>query len=151
MLRKIFKYLFGGIVWGCTFFVLVNLIGAFTAGDRFLYLVREDFVRQALGAILCGVFCAFPAIVYTFDRLPYGLQVGIHFAVGLTGYFVIAYKLGWMPMQGVGQIAGFIGIGTGIFFAIWFGFYLFNRIEAKRVNERLRQLESEETAAAGGL
>lgn len=146
MLRKILKYLFGGIAWGCTFFVLVNLIGAFTVGEPFLYLVKEDFVRQALGAMLCGVFCTFPAIVYTFDRLPYGLKAGIHFGVGLTGYFVTAYKLGWMPVRSVGQVVGFVGLGTGIFFAIWFGFYLFNRIEARRVNERLRQLESEEAS-----
>ena len=111
MVKKVVKYLFWGIAWGCTFFVLVCLTGALTVGDAFIGPVMANFIKQAMGAILVGIFCGSSSIVYTFEKMPMGLRIAIHATVGLTGYFFIAYWLGWMPIQNGWQIASFIGLG----------------------------------------
>lgn len=144
MLRKIVRYLFYGISWGCTFFVLTCLVGSLCTGGAFLQPIFEDFVRQAVGAMLVGVCCGSSSIVYTFKKLPFSAQVAIHAGVGLTGYFAASYFLGWMPRENWGQMLCYALLGLLIFFLIWLGFYLHNRREAKRMNARLRQLQGEE-------
>lgn len=139
--KKILKYLWYGISWGCVFFVFTNLIGYLAVGEDFIALLVNDFAAQAFGGILAGIFCGSTSIVYTFDRLPFWVQILIHFGVGLTGYFIIAYTLGWMPTASVFHIAGFIGFGFAIFACTWSAFYLYNRYEAEKVNKKLRELE----------
>lgn len=141
MLKKWLKYLGWGIGWGCTFFVLISLVGSLIAGPAFLAPIVRDYPRHALGAMLTGVCCGSCSIVYTFEKLASWQQIAIHAAVGLGGYFLAAYYLGWMPVQSGWQVAAFAVCGILIFAAIWACFYLYNRREAKKVNERLRELD----------
>lgn len=143
MLKKMIRYLFLGISWGCTFFVLTGIVGTAVAGEAFLVPITGDFIRHAVGAIFVGIFCGSSAIVYTFQKVSLWKQIALHFLVGLSGYFFIAYKLGWMPVGNVLQIAGFLVVGITSFLAIWAGFYLYNKREAEKVNRRLRELEQE--------
>ena len=46
------KYLFSGIAWGCTFFVIVNLIGFLISGKAFLEPIIDDYSTQVFGAML---------------------------------------------------------------------------------------------------
>lgn len=145
MLKRIVKYLLGGISWGCSFFVLTQLTGVLISGDAFLEPVAADFVRHALGAILCGVLCGSTAIVYTFDRLPWRAQIAIHFAVGISGYLAIAWHLKWIPAQTGIQIGISVFLAVFIFTAIWAGFYLYNRHEARTMNRKIRELEEQDS------
>lgn len=141
MLGRILKYLFWGISWGCTFFVISNVLAALAFGEDALMRVVDDFVRQAIGAMFVGICCGTPSIFYTFERLALWKCVSIHFAVGLGGYFSVAYKLGWMPQKSWGYTAGYILFGILVFVGIWFCFYKYGKCEAKKVNARLRELE----------
>lgn len=141
MLKRIFKYLFFGISWGCTFFVFTLLIGVLTAGNTFLEPIVSDFVRQTLGAVLVGILCGSTAILYTFDRLPTWICIVIHFAVGISGYLAVAWHLGWIPAQTGIRLLISVIIAICIFTALWFIFYFINRSEAKRVNKRLQELQ----------
>ncbi|SCJ94721.1 Protein of uncharacterised function (DUF3021) [uncultured Eubacterium sp.] len=143
MLKRILKYLFYGVSWGWNFFIIINIIGVMTFGDLFLKPTMENFVHQALGAALVGICCGTTAIVYTFEKMQFWQQIGIHFFVGLTGYFTVAYKFGWMPVTDEFHIATYILLGILIFAAIWSCFYFYNRHEVKKVNRRLGELESE--------
>lgn len=143
MLKRVLKYLFYGISWGWSYFVFINLFGVITAGDMFLKPIMDDFVRQALGSALVGICCGTSAIVYTFNKIPFWQQITIHFIAGLTGYFAVAYNLGWMPVTNGFYIASYILLGILIFAAIWACFYFYNRHEVKKVNRRLGELESE--------
>lgn len=143
MFQKIMKYLFWGIAWGCTYFVLSNLIGVLLAEDLFLKPVTDDFVNQALGAVLVGICCGSSAIVYTFEKMAFWKKIGLHASIGLSGYFITAFKLGWVPIESSFQIFSYILIGILIFVGIWFCFYFYNRQEAKKVNQRLKELEQE--------
>lgn len=143
MLKKILKYLFYGISWGWSFFVIINLIGVMTVGDAYLKPIMDNYIQQVLGSALVGICCGSSAIVYTFDKLARWMQAGLHFAIGLTGYFVVAYKLDWMPVASGLQIAAYVALGVLIFAAIWSCFYFYSRHEVKKVNQRLEELEKE--------
>ena len=138
------KYLLYGISWGWSFFVLINIIGYLAAGQRYLEPLMENFVSQALYAALVGIACGSTSIVYTFDRLPWAAQIAIHFVVGIGTYFAVAFTQGWIPLMNVWSAVIFIVIGILIFAGIWSGFYFFNMAEARRVNEKLKQMEEEE-------
>lgn len=143
MLKKILKYLFYGISWGWSFFVIINLIGVMTVGNAYLKPIMDNYIPQVLGSALVGICCGSSAIVYTFDKLARWIQAGLHFAIGLTGYFVVAYKLDWMPVASGLQIAAYVALGVLIFAAIWSCFYFYSRHEVKKVNQRLEELEKE--------
>lgn len=145
MLKKIFKYLLYGISWGCTCFVFVNIIGTMMVGKTFLEPILSNFAQQALGSIFVGICCASSAVVYTLENLARWKQITIHFAVGLTGYIIAAHKLKWMPAQSLIQSIIFILFAVGIFTIIWYGFYLYNKWDAKKVNDRLKELEIEDS------
>ena len=141
MVKTICKYLFCGISWGCAFFVFVNLIGTAIAGDSFLIPVRTDFVRQALGAIIVGIFSGSTSIIYLYKKMPLWLQVVIHACIGLSSYFIVACHLGWMPSDSLRSVILFIICGILIFSGIWLGFYMYNKQETKKVNRRLQEIK----------
>lgn len=143
MALRIIKYLLYGISWGCSFFVLTCLVGNLVGGDAFLKNITDDFVRQALGAMAVGIFCGTTAIVYTFRRLALWKCIAIHFSVGLTGYFLTACYLNWMPKENLLALVGFLAVGVISFAGIWACFYYYNRREAKKLNTRLKELEKE--------
>lgn len=146
MLYRIIKYLASGISWGCTFFVLIILLGELIAGDAFLEPVLANFTKQALGSILVGIACGSSSIIYTFDKIALWLRIVIHFFIGLTGFFTISYYAGWMPLGSVYHIIGYVIIEIFIFTILWFCFYFLDRLEARKVNRRLREMEKDETA-----
>lgn len=140
-LRKILVYLAMGIAWGCTFFVVNGMIGTAIKGPSFLVPVINNFIPQALGAMLVGICCGSTAIIYREDRLSLGQQVTIHFVVGLGGYFGVAWKLGWLPIQNPRWLLSSIIIGIAVFVVIWTGFYLVHKKEAEQMNQKLKLME----------
>ena len=139
------KYLFYGISWGWSLFVLINVIGCLAVGKEYIEPVLENFVGQAMNAALVGIACGTTSIVYTFDRLPRAAQIAIHFVVGIGTYFAVAFTQNWIPMMNVWSVVIFVLFGIAVFAAIWAGFYFYNRSEARRLNEKLMQMDDEET------
>lgn len=136
------EYLWRGISWGCTFFVFTCLVSALMGNALFLTAVMSNFPKQALCAMLTGIACASSAVVYTFEKLPRVLQVSLHFAIGLGGYFLVALWAQWIPLEaGTGPVLLFAAIGVFTFAGIWLGFYLHNRREAKKLNAKLKELD----------
>lgn len=135
------KYLFSGIAWGCTFFVIVNLIGFLISGKAFLEPIIDDYSTQVFGAMLVGICCGSTSYVYKIERLKFKTQIIIHFIVAIPSYLFVSYKLGWMPVQNISYVVIFIIIALGIFIMIWLGFYFYNRYEAKIYNKRIKELE----------
>lgn len=137
------KYLFYGISLGCTSFVVMCWSFYLGGGDAVLDGIFKDFARQSAGAVLVGVACGGTAVVYQFNRLSGLVKVIIHFCVGMGVFYPVAISLGWIPYfpgKIVRTVVQFL-ISCCIFMAIWFVFYLFNRNEAKRINERLKEME----------
>jgi len=146
MVQLIIKYLCHGISWGCTCFVLLCLCCHFIGADDILALIWNDFAKHAAGSILVGVACGSTAIVYQIDRLPFGAKVLIHFTVGMGVFYPVALSLHWIPYRpgnALYSVLQFL-VSCSIFAAIWFCFYLFNRSEAKKINNRLQELAQEQ-------
>lgn len=146
----ILKYLCYGVSWGCTIFVFNTLIGYFIQGETFSLLIAKDYARQALGSILVGISCGSTAVIYQFKRPAWGIKVLIHFIVGMGVFYPTSIRLGWIPFYPDKIIYTILQIllSCGIFMAIWSGFYLANRREARKINERLREMEQEEKSTS---
>ncbi len=137
------KYILLGISWGCTFFVIMCLSFFVGGGEVLLTPIFKDFARHSVGAMIVGIACGGTSVVYQFHRLSRLVQTIIHFCVGVGIFFPTAIYLGWIPFfpdKIIYTILQFL-LSCGIFVAIWLCFYLFNRNEAKRINERLREFE----------
>lgn len=146
VVRLVIKYVLYGISLGCTSFVIMCLSFFAGGGEAFLELIYKDFARHAAGAMAVGVACGGTAIIYQFDRPCALVKVIIHFCAGMGVFYPTAVYLGWIPFypdKFLYTVLQFLASGL-IFMGIWFCFYLFNRNEAKRINERLRELEREE-------
>lgn len=145
VVKLVIKYMLYGISLGCTFFVIMCLSFFIGGGEEFLAPIYKDFARHAVGAMIIGLACGGTAIVYQFDR-PCGLvKVIIHFCVAMGVFYPGAIYLGWIPFYPdriLYTVLQFL-FSCVIFMVIWFCFYLFNRNEAKRINERLRELEQD--------
>lgn len=143
MLKKIVQYLFFGICWGCFFFVFMCIIFDLAGNTGALQAIYNNFTRQAISSILVGIACASTSIVYQFERLAYWQKILIHAVVGLGVFAIIAVSNGWIQGFSTGQaIAYFLFVIAG-FFIIQSGFYLYYRVEAKKMNERIKEFEKE--------
>ncbi|WP_413363608.1 DUF3021 domain-containing protein [Lysinibacillus sp. 3P01SB] len=140
----VMKYFASGVSWGCTVFVFVNLIGYWLGGAVFLDAVMADFTRQAVGSMIVGVACASPAFVYQIERLSFFQQSLIHFVVGLTVFFLVAFSLNWIPTNSMSLIISVVLLNILIFTFVWFLFYLYNRLEAKKMNRKINELINRE-------
>ena len=141
--KLVVKYILYGISLGCTFFVIMCLSFFVGGGEDLLTLIFTDFARQSIGAMIVGIACGGTAVVYQFNRLSVLSKTLIHFCVGMGVFYPTAVYLGWIPFYPDNIIFTALQFlfSCGIFIAIWFCFYLFNRSEAKRINERLKELE----------
>lgn len=141
--KLVSKYILYGISLGCTFFVIMCLFYSIWGGEDQLLMIFRDFTRQSMGAMLIGIACGSTSVVYQFDRPSYSLKILIHFCVGMGVFYPTAVYLGWFPFYPDRKIFTALQFlfSCGIFMLIWSGFYLFNRNEAKRINQRLRELE----------
>lgn len=143
MVKQITKYLCYGISWGCTCLVLYCLLFCVLGNEDVLSSILDNFAKHAAGAILVGIACGSTAIVYQSERLSGTTKALIHFCVGMGVFYPVALSLGWIPFHPdriLYTMLQFL-ISCSIFAAIWVCFYLFNRSEAKKINDRLQELE----------
>lgn len=140
-IKTILKYLFNGIALGCTTFVFI-LLGFYLFGTKEEFmLITDNFAMQTLGAVLVGIACGPTAIVYKSERLPFKMQVLIHFTVGVGTYYPTAVYLGWIPFYpNIWSNIFSVVLACCIFMATWFVFYLYNRHEANKINKRLSEM-----------
>lgn len=136
------KYVLSGISLGCTSFVIMCLSFFIGGGEEMLEEICRDFARQSVGAMIVGIACGGTAVIYQFRRPSVMVKVIIHFCVGMGVFYPIALYLGWIPFCPDRVIMTALQFLSSciIFMIIWFCFYLFNRNEAKRINQRLREL-----------
>lgn len=140
--KLILKFLLRGITWGCTYFVFFCFIAYYLQGKDFLLTILEQFPKHALGSMVVGIGYGSASVVYVWERPSLVVKAGIHFFVGTGIFFVVAFRLAWIPMQTGGDLALEFLISCVTFALMWCVFYLFNRKEARAINERLKELEN---------
>lgn len=145
-MKLVIKYLYLGLSLGCMAFVCICLLGYLTGGEAFLEPVIRDFPRTVLGVAIIGIACGSTSVVYRIERFPMGIKVLIHAVAGMGAFYAVSFFLGWFSF-GSSQMTSFMlpFLVFFIFFGIiWMCFYLYGRQDARKINDRLRELESEE-------
>lgn len=138
------KYLFRGIAWGCTFFVFFCLGAYFWQGKDFLLNILEYYPKHAIGSILVGIGYGSTPVVYQWKRPSLAAKALIHFFVGTSVFFWVASYLAWIPLSAKRYIILELLVSCVTFTAVWMGFYLFGCKEAKKINDRLQELEKDQ-------
>lgn len=139
---KLLKLIGNGIAWGCTICMFILITGSLIAGDGFLAMTSERFLAQAIGSIIVGIGFTVPSLIYDRESLSRGMQTLIHMGIGFFIYFLVALNLGWIPVEFGWQMTVLsILIAVAFAFAIWFGFYLYNKREAKKLNQQLETMK----------
>ena len=138
-MKKIILYILRGIGMGCVFFTLSGIIFDVIFKGNFL-LDHWYYTKMAIGSMITGIAFFVPAFVYQTEELSKGLQVLIHMGIGLLTYISVGCYVGWIPLQaGAWAIVGTIVSAVVISFLIWFGFYLYYKQEARRINAKLKE------------
>lgn len=146
-IRLIVRFLFWGISWGCTFFVCYCLCCHAFGAKAVLSAILNDFVKHAAGSILVGIGFGTTSIVYVSRRIPLSAKAAIHFTVGMSIFYPVAIYLGWFPFHPDRLLRTMLQflLSCGIFAVIWLFFYLLQIKDAKKINDRLRELEQTHT------
>ena len=139
-MKKTIKYLGFGITSGVMLFVAISLIGYFISGPQVIISIADDYAMQVLYAALSGIVCASSSIVYTFESLTYKKQVLIHFVIGIFGYIIICMMAGWIPVTNDVNFMKYLIGAVVVFVFIWVGFYIYYYMEAKKINEKISNI-----------
>lgn len=139
---KLIKLIIKGICWGCTISIFILMTGAATVGDSFLDMGADYFIRQSIASMIVGIGFSVPTLIYDKESLSRKIQTLIHMGIGFLVFFPIAYCLGWIPVVfGWGAALLSVVIALVISFAIWYGYYLYYKREAKKLNQKLERLK----------
>jgi len=132
------KYIFFGILSGCTLLVIIGMIVALFQGETF-QTSSSEFIKMGIGSMIIGVGFTVPSMIYENEKMAYALKVLIHLGIGLLIYLGVSIWLGWLPINlGLGGIMIYIFIAIAIAAFIWSGFFLYYRHEAKKINEKIQ-------------
>ena len=141
-MKAFFKMFYAGISIGCLILVFLEMI-FFTLGGEFETAITHNFIAQAIGSMIVGAGFCVPALVYSKKNLSMGIKVLIHMGTGFIVYFIVAFSLKWIDIKH-GLVAVIIDVIIAVVFAflIWFCFYLYNKKQAKIINNKIKEKQS---------
>lgn len=138
-MNKLLKTIFMGFTLGCTIFTLCAVLFDVIGGGTFL-LENWSLTKMFIGTVIVSLGFSVPSLIYDSERLSRGLQILFHMGIGCTLMLITASIVGWIPTEyGIAGIIIFVVIEIVIAILIWFGFNLYYKKEAKRLNMQLQQ------------
>ena len=106
-----------------------------------LSLSNYSFTKMVIGCLFVGLGFGIPSLVYKKESLPLPLRVLIHLGIGFVFYTIVAYAVGWIGGSAtIGQGLLIACIQIAVMFIVWFPFFRHYKNEAKRINEKLSQM-----------
>jgi hypothetical protein len=140
-IKEIISNLFIGLAGGCLILTLISIF-AFSLGyEGYISDFMANYVKYSFVAMVIGVGFSLPSIVYEREDLSMPLKVLIHMGTGMTVYFLAVLYAGWIPASlGIGALIISLLIGISIAVVIWFGFYLYYREEALKINKQIKKM-----------
>lgn len=148
-MKKVFFLCLKGIVVALSFFTIVGMFFDMCNGGVYLF-ENWTYSKMVIGTIIVGIGFSVPALIYENANLPYTMKVLIHMGIGCTVLMITGYIVGWIPMK-YGWIGCIVSILLELLaaFVLWLMFALYYRKIAKKMNERLKQIEIEEEKFEG--
>lgn len=138
-MKNIIRNILSGITWGCTVFVFIGVFFNIMNGDSAL-LTSGEYIKMAIASMIVGVGFCLPSIVYSSTRFPMYLKIIIHMGIGLTVYFITAFKVGWISLKyGAKVVAWSVIIVLIISAVIWLCFMKYYQCQAKEINKKIKE------------
>lgn len=143
MIKKLLKQSLLGLMSGFTIMTIVLFIFMLSSDDPSIYLTKSYLIRNIWSSALVGLAFSIPALIYNHHRFSISIQTLIHMGTGLVVFFPIAFNAAWIPVS-EGTLAIVLSIVSMVVlaFAVWFGFYIYYRHEAKMINIKIKQKET---------
>lgn len=144
MLKLLFKKVILGIALGSTLLNFILLSEKLFAPDYLFLAITDDYIRQSLCAMAVAIVFSVLSIVYYSDHLNIGIKVLIHMGVGLIFYFIIAFYAHWIVLStdiDLGIIIPTLLSPILVSFVIWYGFYIYSKVEAKKINDKISKMK----------
>ena len=143
MIKSAIKHLVYGIVGGCVLFVIWIILMDLNDSYR-LYEFFDNFTIYALAYIAIGVGFSISGMVYDTDRLALWLKISINMFVGFSISFLVETKVGIFSFESPTQIVFYVVIAIILFIVAYLTDYLFSKREAKAINKKLEEGDSDE-------
>lgn len=139
-MNKLLKAIMTGLSLGFTIFTLLGVLFDII-NDGTSVFESWSFTKMAIGTIIVSLGFSIPSLIYERENLARSLQILIHMGIGCTIMLLTAFYVGWIPSSlGITEILFFCLIEILIAFTIWFGFSLYYKKEAQKMNEQLHKL-----------
>ena len=139
------------ILNNCTIGIGIALVILGIIGICFDFVYNGDFhfenysfTKFVVGTLLVGIGFSAPAIVYENENIALGIQTLIHMGIGCIVYTVVAFLVGWIPIQ-LGLLKCLFVLLSEIAFAfvIWFCFLIYYRKLGRRINQRIKEMKAD--------
>lgn len=130
-----------GIMLGLTMISISLTLVLLLQKDVSDYLTKESLLTNMGCSAVIGIVFYVGSIVYRYDKISPLFQVMIHLGLGLMTTAIGAYIAKWIPIEdGPIAIILFALAILIVSFGIWFGFYLYYKNEAKKINQKIKQM-----------
>ena len=97
-------------------------------------MVKGNLTVTLLAFIASGI-----TVIYNSERLPYAMKTIIHFAVLYLDYVIIYLCNDWIKASSRSMLI-FSLIFIGCFILVWLSIYIPTRINMKKMNDKLKEL-----------
>lgn len=142
MKLKIIERLAMGAFVGCFIVLLVMVIGSYANGPQNVFFTGNEIIGAFFGSIIVGWAFSLAGLVYEKEELAFPLQVIIQMLTGMGVLFVVAIFLGWMPVNlGIGPVITWIIIAVIFATVFWLGFYIYYKLLAKELNDKIKNIQ----------
>ena len=137
-LTDIIESLALGAFVGCFIGLLVAVLISYQAGPQNISFSGTDIVNLFFGCIVAGWGFSLTGLIYEREDLPLPFQIIFQMGIGMTGLFLIAAYLKWMPIDlGIGPIITWIAIACVFAVVFWCGFYVYDCLLARNINKKI--------------
>lgn len=97
---------------------------------------------MVLGCLVVGIGFGVPSIIYEKEYIPRPFQMVIHMGIGCVVYTIVAFAVGWIPVElGVAKCILILAAQIAVAFIVWLFFLGYYRSEARKINEKIRKLK----------
>ncbi len=122
-----------------TIFCVIGVIFDFIYSGNFV-MESYHFSKMVLGCIIVGLGFGIPTVVYENDKIAMPMQCLMHMGIGCIVYTLVAFAVGWIPVEkGFGICLCVIAGQLAFAFLIWICFLRYYKKMAYKMNKKIKE------------
>lgn len=139
-MQRVFILLIKGIGAALVCFTLGGIIWD-TINSGNYTLTNWAYTKMVVGCIIVGTGFSLPALIYYNPTIPYPIKVIIHMGIGCAIFLIIAFTVGWIPVQMETWKCILIVIAElSLSLVLWIIFVVYYKKVAKKMDEKIKDL-----------